>query len=384
MNTQPKKTRILFLFAHLHKGGMQKAVSNISQALPAQFEQFVGYFGTENPGFTYNARMHDFQLPASGARGPLGKAAIAWRRMAALRRYIEAQQIDIVISFGESANIYSLMSGHPAKNIITSRVALLEALSDNGLYGHAFRMLAKWLYPKADALVAVSEALANDMRKIVGTKVRISAIPNLYHVSDIRRQAGQPLPEAFAFLENKRFLLNVGSLCHQKAQDDLFKVFARIHARYSDVYLVLLGRGEWHEPLARQAESLQIRERLVFIDFDLNPYRYMSRAAAFVLTSRYEGFPNVLVESMICEAPVLAFDCPTGPAEILGEDSRFGALIRHRSINDMAQAIGRLLDDADARQQASRVSSLRGKDYSAESVADKWVKILEWARHRAF
>ena len=376
MNTQPKKTRILFLFAHLHKGGMQKAVSNISQALPAQFEQFVGYFGTENPGFTYNARMHDFQLPASGARGPFGKATIAWRRMVALRRYIETQRIDIVISFGESANIYSLMSGHPAKTIITSRVALLEALSDNGLYGHAYRMLAKWLYPKADALVAVSEALANDMRKIVGTKVRISAIPNLYHVSDIRRQAGQPLPEAFAFLENKRFLLNVGSLCHQKAQDDLLKVFAQVHARYSDVYLVLLGRGEWHEPLARQAESLQIRERLVFIDFDLNPYRYMSRAAAFVLTSRYEGFPNVLVESMICEAPVLAFDCPTGPAEILGEDSRFGALIQHRSINDMAQAIGRLLDDADARQQASRVSSLRGKDYSAESVANKWVEVL--------
>lgn len=376
MNTQPKKTRILFLFAHLHKGGMQKAVSNISQALPAQFEQFVGYFGTENPGFKYNAQMHDFKLAASGARGPFGKAAMAWRRMAALRRYVEAQQIDIVISFGESANIYSLMSGHPAKAIITSRVALLEALSDNGLYGRAFRMLAKWLYPKATALVAVSEALADDMRKIVGANVRITAIPNLYHVSDIQEQAAQPLPEAFAFLENKRFLLNVGSLCHQKAQDDLLKVFARIHPRYSDVYLVLLGRGEWREPLVKQAELLKIQQSVVFIDFDLNPYRYMSRAAAFVLTSRYEGFPNVLVEAMICEAPVLAFDCHTGPAEILGEDSRFGALIRQRSINDMAQAIGRLLDAADAKQQACRVSSLRGKDYSAESVANKWVEVL--------
>jgi glycosyltransferase involved in cell wall biosynthesis len=376
MNGWPKKRKILFLFAHLHKGGMQKAVSNISLALPEQFEQFVGYFGTENPGFEYNARMHNFQLPASDARGLLGKAAVAWRRMVALRAYIKEQEIDIVISFGESANVYSLMSGHGARKVITSRVALLESLSDNGLYGRVYCSLAKWLYPKADALVAVSEALADTMRNIVGAKVKVIAIPNLYHVAAIQELAEQPLPQNLAFLDNTRFLLNVGSLCHQKAQDDLLEVFARIYVQYRDVYLVLLGRGEWREQLGKQAESLQIRDRVIFIDFDLNPYRYMSRASAFVLTSRYEGFPNVLVEAMICKAPVVAFDCPTGPAEILGDDCRFGTLIRHRSIDDAVRAISHLLDDPNSSMQARRSSTERGNDYSAESVAEKWVEVL--------
>jgi N-acetylgalactosamine-N,N'-diacetylbacillosaminyl-diphospho-undecaprenol 4-alpha-N-acetylgalactosaminyltransferase len=101
-----------------------------------------------------------------------------------------------------------------------------------------------------------------------------------------------------AFLEQKKFILNVGSFCHQKGQDDLLVIFSEVHRHFDDLLLVIMGRGEWKEKLFEKAVSLGVSDRVVFVDFDANPYRYMARASMFVLTSRYEGFPNALVEAM--------------------------------------------------------------------------------------
>src|SRR5690242_16761199 len=91
------KIRILFLFAHLHKGGMQRAVSNISLALPNAYEQHVGYFGTENPGFRYNAELHHFKIPGSLATGPFVKGINFMRRLSVLRTFVAENNIDVVL-----------------------------------------------------------------------------------------------------------------------------------------------------------------------------------------------------------------------------------------------------------------------------------------------
>src|SRR5437773_11747030 len=81
--------RVAFLFAHLHKGGMQKAVSNISCALPPEIEQYVVYFGTENPGFTYNAEMVDLNVPGTMESGAVAKARNVFRRVKLLQQFID-------------------------------------------------------------------------------------------------------------------------------------------------------------------------------------------------------------------------------------------------------------------------------------------------------
>jgi glycosyltransferase involved in cell wall biosynthesis len=370
-----KKRRILFLFAHLHKGGMQRAVSNISLALPDNFEQYVGYFGTEDPGFKYKATMHDFGRSGASQNGVFGKLSNGWHRLRAIRAFVMQNQIDVVVSFGESANVYSILSGHGAKTIISSRVALKESLTESNLYARLYGMLVKWTYPRADMLVAVSEVLGEQMRRIVSNQDKVTVIPNLYHVDEIRGWAKELLPTETEFLEKNEFILNVGSLCYQKGQDDLLTIFSDVHRRYDDVLLVILGRGDWKAQLQEQAGVLGIADRIVFVDFDANPYRYMARASVFVLTSRFEGFPNVLAEAMICGAPVVAFDCPTGPREILG-DSKYGVLVGGRSIRDAAQAICTLIEDDSLNLELRAAGTRRVKSYSAEHVIKKWVKLL--------
>lgn len=372
-----KKIRLLFLFAHLHKGGMQRAVSNISLALPDNFEQYIGYFGTENPGYPYKATQHCFALPGNLNSSLLGKLGNLARRLYRLRQFVRNKHIDVVVSMGEAANIYSLFSRHGATTIITSRVALDESLQGNLVLMRIYRWLVKLFYPYADQIVAVSEDLAKTMRIISQGRCDVRAIPNLYHADDIKAQARVELPKELAFLEKEPFILNVGSLCYQKGQDDLLDIFSGIHARHPDTYLVILGRGEWENKLKRQAAALGVGRWVIFIDFDLNPYRYMARARVFALTSRFEGFPNVLVEAMVCGAPIVAFDCPTGPEEILGSDSRYGLLIRSRSNSEYVEAVCGLIRSEQQRSSFMEKSVTRSEEFSAAVVVAKWIEILK-------
>ena len=374
--TQAKDNiRVLFLFAHLHKGGMQRAVSNISLALPDNFEQYVGFFGTENPGFIYKATMHNFCFPGSESIGFLGKLSSAWNRIKAIRTFVTQENIDVVVSFGESANVYSVLSRHSARTIISSRVALKESLAVITDYSWLYTLLVPALYRRADNVVAVSEDLGRQMRKIIGVPQRVSVIPNLYHLEDIRERSKHSLPENMAFLEEKNFILNVGSLCYQKGQDDLLTIFSQVHRNFDDLYLVILGRGELEEDLKQQTITLGISDRVIFVGFDKNPYRFMSRASVFVFTSRFEGFPNALVEAMACGAPVVSFDCPTGPSEILG-NSEFGVLIADRSTSQASEAICELIEKQSSNMQVSQSGLRRADYYSEEQVIKKWVAVL--------
>lgn len=376
MNRSNKRIRILFLFTHLHKGGMQRAVSNISFALPDYIEQFVGFYGTENPGFQYNARLYHFNLPGSSTIGVIEKAINVLKRILETRKFVSKRKIDVVISFGESANLYNIISYHSGKKIISSRVDLKQSLNEFGAFRVIMIGLVKFFYPKADKIVAVSEDLRRQVERFVGHKDKIFSIPNLYHAKEILGLSSVGLPIKYEFLNDKRFILNVGSLCYQKGQDDLLDMFSNVSKRLDDVMLVILGRGEWKSRLQQQSKTLCINDKVIFIDFDVNPYRYMKRASLFVLTSRYEGFPNVLVEAMLCGTPVMAFDCPTGPSEILGEYSEHGILVKDRSIAEASDAATKVFINPGYKSTLSKIVNKRSQLYLSDAVCSKWVEVI--------
>lgn len=353
---------------------MQRAVSNITRALPKSFALHLAYFGTEHPGYEFNAQHHSLALPGRTSDGLLAKSINGSRRIRALRRLIEREAIDVVVSFGEIANAYNLLTPHRARKVISIRSDVDSHLAEFGRASSLIGALLYRLYRRAETIVCVSKALAEQVRRRTPeTAARIVTINNLYPIDEIAAEGKQPLPEAYSFLEAQRFILGVGSLIRPKGFDLLLQAFFCIADR--SLLLVLVGRGGEKPALLECARAVGVPERIVFIDHDDNPARYMSRAHLFVLPSRYEGFPNVLVEAMASGAPVVAFDCPTGPHEIIGNDT-WGRLVPNGDVRRLASAIQSLLDDETTRLRLKALSRARAADFRAERIVGQWQAVL--------
>jgi len=372
-----RKPRILFLFAHLHKGGMQRAVSNISRALPDYFDQYVGFFGTENPCFEYKAKMHNFNLPGSESIGLFGKLVNSLRRLSVLRSFVAINNIDIVISFGEVANVLNILSRHSSGKVISIRVAIKKSLSEEGIIGAVYRLLIGCLYNRADMIVPVSEGIASELKSVFKIfSEKITVIPNLYNINEIQESSKAVLPDEFLPLFNRPVLLNVGSFCKQKGQDLLLRAFKLVNKKIPESYLVLIGQGPLKDELVQLSQSLDVDSNVAWIDFEENPYRYMGKASVFVLASRYEGFPNVLVEAMICGCPVIAFDCATGPCEIL-KGGQYGLIVEPENINQLAEKIIEVLTDQTMANHLMKNGKERTNEYANEIVVKYWVRCIK-------
>jgi glycosyltransferase involved in cell wall biosynthesis len=367
--------RIAFLLSHLNKGGMQRAVSNLTRALPDGVRRYVVYFGTEHPGFPFDATEVLLEARGDERSGFVRKAATALRRIRLLRGFVRSERIEAVVSFGEAANVLNLATPHAARKVISIRVSLEASLKALGRWGRVYRFLIRRFYPRAHCAVPCSAGLGEELARLVPGRHRIRPIPNLYPRSEIERLSEAPLRRDEEALFDRPVVLNVGSYSYQKGQDSLIRALALVKRSVPEARLVLMGEGPGKERLAALVAGLGLSADVSFLGFDANPYRFMRRASCFALSSRYEGFPNVLVEAMICGCPVVAFDCPTGPREILGE-SGAGPLVRPGDVDGLSAQIAELLRDPDRARRYAALGRERASAYASEIVAPLWMGCL--------
>jgi glycosyltransferase involved in cell wall biosynthesis len=164
--------------------------------------------------------------------------------------------------------------------------------------------------------------------------------------------------------------MGVGRLNPQKDFGTLLRAFAALR-REREARLIVLGEGEEREALARLAAELGVANDVDMPGFADNPYAHMSKAALFVLSSRFEGLPTVLVEAMACGTPVVATDCPSGPSEIL-EGGRLGGLVPVGDADALARAMAEALD----RPVPTELLCARAADFAVERAVDRYLELL--------
>lgn len=248
-----------------------------------------------------------------------------------LARYLRRERPVAVLSAMSATNCVAVwarqLSGLCTRLVLSEHSTLSVASASAATRrGRWMPNLMRWAYPKADAIVAVSRGVANDLAAQLNMpRERIGVIYNPVVTPRMLALSREPLDHPWFQADEPPVVLGVGRLVPAKDFATLLRAFAIVRAQ-RPTRLVILGEGEQRALLERLAGELGIANDVQMPGFVANPYQYMRAARVFALSSRWEGFGNVLAEAMACGAPVVSTDCASGPAEIL-EDGKWGQLV---------------------------------------------------------
>jgi glycosyltransferase involved in cell wall biosynthesis len=235
-------------------------------------------------------------------------------------------------------------------------------------------------YARADAIVAISKGVADDL--IIGVGVpseRVVVIYNPAITPEISAKSRQPANHAW-FTERSdgaAIILGVGRPGVQKDFPTLLRAFAKVRSQRPSRLVIIgesLSKAKQEERVAEMkmlAQELGVAEDFSLIGFQDNPYAFMARAQCFALSSRYEGFGNVVLEALACGCPVVSTDCPSGPAEILNH-GEFGALVPVGDSDALAAAILATLEAPPDREMLIN----RAKMFSYETSINNYEAVL--------
>lgn len=295
------------------------------------------------------------------------------RRMRAIRAALSSSRPDVIISFLDVVNLLVLASsrGLGVPVVVSERN---DPTAHNEL-DRLRKLLRPIFYRRADAVVVQTNAVAEWARGFLPSS-RVFRIPNpVYPPPSV--QDGDFVPQA------RPVVTGLGRLHGQKGFDLLMRAFAACAESRPGWRLAILGEGSERDRLERLAVELGIHERLAMPGTVRHPVAALQRSDLFVLSSRYEGFPNALLEAMSCGLPVISFDCPSGPSEIVrhGVD---GLLVPREDWRALAEAMGSLMDDAAERRRLG-ANALDVKDrFAIDAVMAMWHSVVERVTGQAF
>ncbi|MCR8746793.1 glycosyltransferase [Romboutsia lituseburensis] len=312
------KKNVAFIIPSLKNGGAERVLSTISMNLDENIKQYIFTWNGKDPDYDFNGKI--VEIDVQNSTSLIKNVGVLLKRVREVRKYKKEYKIDTCISHLEGPNIVNLLSKGSEKTVIT--VHNFQSKERTGLYGFIFKILMKLLYNRADQIVVVSKAIKQDLVNNFNIKrTKIEVIYNPFDCKKIERLAEEELDDKYKEIFNNDVIINVGRLTEQKGQWNLIKSFYHLKKKNSKVKLVILGSGELEDRLKELVYNLGLGKDVIFLGFQSNPFKFVSKAKIFALTSLYEGFPMCIPESMACSTAIISVDCKSGPREILANNS---------------------------------------------------------------
>lgn len=235
-----------------------------------------------------------------------------------------------------------------------------------------------WLGKRVVAWVIPADSISERLRAMTGREINYFVITNPVLDSS---QIGADIESAdheWYQPKSYRIVLGAGRLTRQKNFEHLLRAFSQTSGRLDadDLRLVIVGEGEERDRLERLATELGIESQVSMPGHVSNPYAYMAHSDVFVLTSRWEGPGHVLIEALATGTPCVTVDCPSGPAETLGE-GKFGAVVPVDDVDQLASAIANALADPGEARRKSALAKPELSRYTAEKVGALYAQMLD-------
>lgn len=393
---------LIFLIPTLSNGGAERVVSNLSLFLDERKKIEIVLLGN-NAKIMYPYGGEIVWLNSSSSRLVLNSKILSL--VSKLRKVYNLKTkrtSSTTISFMEYQNIINLLSASRGKSIVSVRNHM-STKHKQGIKSKLWNLTIKFLYPKADLIIAVSEEIKRDLIDNYNIKAdKIKVIYNSYDIHGIKEMAKEEIEDKYSEIFNHPVIITAGRLNKQKGHWHLIRAFSKVKEAIPNAKLVILGEGELESYLKELASDLNIIDDVHFLGFQKNPFKYIARSKIFVLTSFHEGFPNALAEAMVCGVPVISSDCKSGPREILAPTEfdnqnmnykickdRYGILtpvcdgIKYHAIDPItreevaiADSMISLLKDDGHRTYFSNQSKERIKDFEISKIIKEWESVI--------
>jgi len=366
--------RVLIFIHSLHGGGAERVAADLSAhwAQAGREVMVVTQADARDDAYTLHPAVHREVLHTAGEGGGLrGMLANVWR-VRALRRVLRRFRPDIVLGMMTTASVLAVLA---ARGLPCQVMATEHTHPPSQMLSGLWQRLRRLTYPRAARVVALTRGTADWLdRHVPGS--RLAVIPNPVHWPLSRTEPVLAPPRA----DGRRRLLAVGRLHPDKGFDLLIQAYARVAADHPDWDLVILGEGDERARLQAQVDTAGLAGRVALPGRVGNVGDWYGSADLYVLSSRFEGLSNTLLESLASGLAAVCFDCDTGPREVV-RDGIDGVLVRpNGDVPALAAALSALMGDAAARQaMAGRAIEARER-FSAQRVLGLWQQLFDDVR----
>lgn len=280
-----------------------------------------------------------------------------------LRNMIKFIKPDVIISFMDQTNVLTILASAflSVPVIVTEHIDIRQY--SPGKFWEILRMV---LYPFASIMVAVSNGVLESFPKYLRRNATV--IPNpLFIEKKIEIEKTNKL---------EKTIIGMGRLTYQKGFDLLIKAFEMIKNEKPCWNLIIYGEGPMKKELEKLISDLKLENRVKLAGITNNPADKFRQADLFVLSSRFEGFGMVIIEAMACGLPVISFDCPSGPSEII-KNGIDGILVPPENINALSNSMNDLMTNEDKRMFLVDNGLKTARNYTVDKISQKWADLFK-------
>ena len=372
------KLKLSILIYSLASGGAERVVSILLNELKDDYDitlflmnDTIFYTLHDNINIIYLENSNPYE---SGLKKLLKLPYLAWQ-------YKKLNKSNISLSFMNRPNYINILAkimGMKSKVMISER-AMPSLQHAKGLQGSINRFLISALYPLADIITANSYGNTQDLHDNFSCK-EVKTINNPIDIEKIAHLS----QEAIVFDKNKFTFITIGRLDTGKNHRLLIEAIKDIDAK-----LYIIGDGELEQELEHYILENNLQKKVVLLGKVENPYKYLTQADCFVFSSNYEGFPNVLLEALACDLPIISTDCQSGPREILAPKSdldlqcsdmqkgEYGVLVEVDNVKQMTRAMKLIQSDENLRYNFKSNAKKRAQMFEVDKIVKEWKIVIE-------
>lgn len=377
------KKKILFIIDSLKLGGgTERVLANLTLFLSKNFEISILTWHHFKNLYDFNGKYFSLKENTGLLKNFLQKLKIfTLLRPFRIFKFFKIVSPNLIISIGESANFNMIIT----KFFFRINFPLIISIRNNPneLYknNRIIKFLIKLFYNLkiVDKIITVSKELQLILEKDYYIKrnklVTIYNGIDLKKIQELNEHKIQKYSDIFYDEKLVKFV-TLGSLMEKKAHGDLIKAYSIVKKAIPSSKLIIIGDGPFRNKLRMLINNLKLKNDVMLLGLQLNPFKFLKASDIFIFTSKWEGFPNVLIEAMACGLPIISTNCKTGPKEIL-QANEYGFLVEVEDIEEIAKKMILLAKNPNLIKKFSKKSLHRVKFYTFEKILQQWIKLIE-------